>query len=560
MLIGQDAFFKNVLNFKSAIYVEAPAGTGKTYSCIKAAEILCNNKRIKDYEKILILTFSRNARAQLINELSKHIDNDYLIKHVNITNYHSFYKIYLDKYRDLLGIKKEISIVDDEEYKIIFKLTEKEDIDFGYIYKKDDKYYYYKNNIECFDNKRINNYEKQRKESIESGILTFDMFGILIKDLVEKSPFLVNLISHDYPYVFLDEYQDTDELQEQFLEKFNRSCKFIYFADPMQMIYEFKGASNKRISNIKRKYKDLVEISFIDNYRYRDKADIINMLSDIRNGRIPNYSTLQNGYVFPIKVRGNNLFSEQVKSSLPTWIFYSLINKNDIMSQVENKSICVLVRTNDIVEKLCDKFSENNIICNEISDGKYMLKLNIWLKKYFNDLISKDDMVKYLLKIYCLCKRNKKIDDESLKTIDELTLSTFQRKRKWEYVQLKTILSNYSDLLMNKKEILNKFIENIKLDNRSHFAVSFINNVLLMEDISDKCIDNIYTQRQYYSSFSKINPGIYIANYWQSKGREFDYVIVINDMKYNKDKNIIYVTHSRMREKLFIGNYYLQSY
>ena len=79
-----------------------------------------------------------------------------------------------------------------------------------------------------------------------------------------------------------------------------------------------------------------------------------------------------------------------------------------------------------------------------------------------------------------------------------------------------------------------------------------------LDCISEKNIDNIYTQKQYISSYTNIKPGLYVANYYQCKGREFDEVIVILDPQIEdleKNRNILYVTHSRMKEKLFIGKY-----
>jgi|GEM_PF-6143597 putative helicase len=558
MLIGQQNLSNKIIDFKDAIYVEAPAGCGKTFSCINSIKVLIDNGKLKKYQKVLILTFSKNARAQLISELNKNKEFLELNKKILITNYHSFYKIYIDKYRDVLGIKKDITIVDDVEYKEIYSLKENDKIEFGELYKIGSKYFESSNNKEVFDTRRIKLYEEQYNRCLGTGIVTFDMFGIFINMLMEKSTKLADLISHDFPYLFLDEYQDTDELQELFLSRLYFKSKFVFFADPIQMIYDFKGASQKRLTNLKKNFLNLVEIKFIENYRYKDKKDIIKILDDIRIGNHPDYSFLTSGYTFEISVRADNPYGKIAKNIIPSATFYSILNQKRIRDRIRSKSICILVRKNELVDKLCELFEEYGIICNEISDSKYMLRLNIYMKKIFANQCSNDNFIRYALQIYCLCKRNHKIEDEKMDKLKDITEKSFFRKRKPEFVLVKNIFQKYANYFENKREIIKELITLIDITKKNYAAFRFVESVINSNLISEKIIDNIYIQRQYYSSYSTISPGLYISNYHQSKGREFDDVIVIIDdsmNNYQKNRNLLYVTHSRMKEKLYVATY-----
>ena len=64
-------------------------------------------------------------------------------------------------------------------------------------------------------------------------------------------------------------------------------------------------------------------------------------------------------------------------------------------------------------------------------------------------------------------------------------------------------------------------------------------------------IDGVMLQRQYTNSFTNITPGLYITTIHQSKGKEFDYVIVADVNQLTEDKNLLYVSHSRMKERLY---------
>ena len=51
--------------------------------------------------------------------------------------------------------------------------------------------------------------------------------------------------------VILDEYQDTDYYQNEFLNKILIKSNGIFFADDLQMIYEFRGAKKERLEELK---------------------------------------------------------------------------------------------------------------------------------------------------------------------------------------------------------------------------------------------------------------------------------------------------------------------
>lgn len=570
MLTGQKELFNSILNFDSAIYVEAPAGCGKTYACIKSVSILANCNKLKEFEKVLVLTFSKNARAQILNELSKYDKTDKIYKHIEISNYHSFYKKYLDRYRDLIGFKKNFTIVDDDEYKESYYiqkkfLSSKNDlIEFGDYYKINNKYYSSKDNVETRNKDIIDKYNEYYEFSKETGIITFNMFGILINDILDKSPILAKLISHDFPYIFLDEYQDTDDLQEYFLIRLFNYSKCVFFADPIQRIYSFKGASGKRLSNLKDIFKTIISIKFEENYRYKTKYDIIAILNNIRTGNKLNYDILTNGKVFdiPIKLKNaSDLYTKLGKNYIPSSIYWSIL-KNGLIKRdiIIKKSICILVKTNELVNKLCLFFEEKKKTCHEISDSKYMLKLNIILKKYFTQQ-TRENIIKNSVLIYALCKHNRKIEDTSFEKISELTAIQIFRKRQDEFKNIIEIIKKYNLEKISSTQQQKMILEMIKLitfEKLNYSAFHFVANVMNCKDISEKNIDNIYIQRQYQSSYSTIKPGLYIANYYQCKGREFDEVIIILDPEIKdvvKNRNILYVINSRMKEKLFIGNF-----
>lgn len=80
---------------------------------------------------------------------------------------------------------------------------------------------------------------------------------------------------------------------------------------------------------------------------------------------------------------------------------------------------------------------------------------------------------------------------------------------------------------------------------------NLLSQILKYKKISDGEIMSYFLQYQQINSLK--NPrGIYVLNIHQSKGKEFDVVYVIDYEKISKEKNLLYVSISRVKEKLIM--------
>ena len=135
------------------------------------------------------------------------------------------------------------------------------------------------------------------KFTCDTGYLCFAQFGSLVCQILNTSHQMATAISHDYPVLILDEYQDTNYFQESFVNKILDNSKGIFFADKWQMIYAFRGSTTERLNILSAKYPSLKTVIFQKYYRYEGKQDIVNILSSIRAGQAPDFSGLTNGRV-----------------------------------------------------------------------------------------------------------------------------------------------------------------------------------------------------------------------------------------------------------------------
>lgn len=101
--------------------------------------------------------------------------------------------------------------------------------------------------------------------------------------MFEKYPLLCNIVKDKYPYILVDEYQDTDKLVIDillaFLQRDNKKTNIIgFFGDSMQSIYDDKGIGDIQL------YIDnglVKEVKKEDNYRCSEKViGLINQMQD----------------------------------------------------------------------------------------------------------------------------------------------------------------------------------------------------------------------------------------------------------------------------------------
>ena len=129
------------------------------------------------------------------------------------------------------------------------------------------------------------------------------------------------------------------------------------------------------------------------------------------------------------------------------------------------------------------------------------------------------------------------------------------RVRSGLLLKVKNILIDFKEQRdLNSKFDCIKSIVSILKDNDYEINYSilfFIKRCLKNRDITKEKIDKIMLGRQYINSYSNISKGLYIMTMHQSKGKEFDNVFIIDVDNIKNDTNLSYVSHSRMKEKIY---------
>jgi len=340
--------------------VIASAGTGKTSTIIGRIAYLLQNG-IKP-EEILLLTFTNKAANEMKERVSNFLSN---AKNIEAGTFHAV------SYRWLKRLHKNIVLKTPKDMKILFKsIYEKRDFNrLGYEEKPYGANYLF-DVYSLFLNSNESSFEEwliKRAPKQEEFILIyediFDEFEETKKkyNLVDFNSLLLRMIEElekgvDNPFkeILVDEYQDTNPLQNRFIEALKQNSLFCV-GDYDQSIYAFNGADINIISTFDKRYPDAKIFTLKKNYRsYGEILAIANKVIK-NNPRV--YSKdleVTRGYSgeYPKLLIYNDTFEE-----------YRDIADKILKSSSEKEEIAILFRNNSSADAIEAMLRENGIEC-----------------------------------------------------------------------------------------------------------------------------------------------------------------------------------------------------
>ena len=345
----------------------AGPGTGKTFTVIHRIEKMLADG--VEPSSILCLTFSDAAASEMRQRLIKKMG--VVASAVDIYTYHSFcndlIKTYPDKFEMTSGVKL---ITDAEKISIMKECIDDANLKF-FVPSRADRYFFSKNFISyveklktqrvskdeymaCIDtnpmlmprykeleseiyereqagntkNKtRYNELEKiktnieKAKElwtlfelysakMINKNLIDFsDMINLVLTSFEEDSQFLSE-VSNKYKYFLVDEYQDTNDLQNQIIFNLldgNDEKNIFVVGDDDQIIYGFQGAKSDNIENFLTKYPNTTIICLEENNRSTQTIlDFSNLIVNQDENRLENNLYFKEKYNISKKLTAKN--------------------------------------------------------------------------------------------------------------------------------------------------------------------------------------------------------------------------------------------------------------
>lgn len=556
-----------------------------------------NNYALKDevieYNNNIIDTISN------INDLDELIDNfDNLTIKAN-----SGGKVYSEEYKDIskqiTDFKKNFS-----KYLVYYKKDLKEQ----YLLTKDnvseliDILKELDNNINLF---------KQQHNSYEFSDIAFKAIK-----LVKNNEEVRNEIKNNTYEIMIDEYQDTNDIQEEFISYIENNNVYMV-GDIKQSIYGFRNANPKLF---KQKYDSYskedggYKIDLTSNFRSRE--EVINNINDIFSNIMfddigganykethkmkfgkKNYNELKDNIDYNLSLYNykyeKGLYTkdeieafiiaydikEKMKSKIHT---VHEVDGTDKLVDISYKDFCILVDKSNNFELLKSILEYNGIPCTIDKDLS----------------IKKDDEV-FILKnlITCLIHIVNKNYDEKFKhsfvsiarsyicNISDNDIYDYIKNNKYKDILVFNKLLNISKDInaLSNKEILYKLIDEFDIVNKTIYVGNINNRLAKLEYFINECDSlnkfgmDIYTMEEFFDSILNSDDDIKmghevinsdcvkIMTIHGSKGLEYNYVYMPylysefrfklkGDILFNNDLGFILPFYSDGLDKTFMYN------
>ena len=165
-------------------------------------------------------------------------------------------------------------------------------------------------------------YQHYRRLMIEGN--TLDFTGLIAEalSLLKDHPGICKQIQRVYPYICVDEFQDTNLQQYKILHHFvNEKTKNLFVvADDDQIIYQWNGANPQRLPALQENF-EIEILQLPENYRCPPAVvELANKLISKNFGRFANKEVLtahKKASDAPVTIRGFAQFSDEAETRSP---------------------------------------------------------------------------------------------------------------------------------------------------------------------------------------------------------------------------------------------------
>jgi len=291
-----DAQKQAVLKLDGPVMVIAGAGSGKTrVLTYRIAHLLANG--VSPFN-ILTLTFTNKAAKEMRERIDRIAGHE--ARNLWMGTFHSMFARILRTESEKIGYPSNFTIYDTQDSKNLIKTIVKELGLDDKIYKPNLVY----NRISSAKNSLIspadymNNgdllledkqnakprlsevYTIYSKRCFQAGAMDFDDLLFKTNVLLRDFPDVLYKYQHQFQYLLVDEYQDTNYSQYLIVKQLAALNENIcVVGDDAQSIYGFRGANIQNILNFKNDYPDVQLYKLEQNYR--SSQNIVNAANSV---------------------------------------------------------------------------------------------------------------------------------------------------------------------------------------------------------------------------------------------------------------------------------------
>ncbi|MDB1939303.1 ATP-dependent helicase [Clostridium tertium] len=579
MKIYLDKYQKEAVYIKEKnVLVVAAPGSGKTTVIINRVNYLVNELKVR-LGNIIIITFTRAAADNMRNRY-KNVFNKEIAPFFG-TFHGLFYKILLREGFNISIISGGVS------HRIIKSVLSKysDEVSEDKIKEALNNISFFKTSLKAIEEFKptmakdifIECLQKYEEYKSKNGLWDFDDLSVKVISLLRDNPNILLKYRELFKYILVDEFQDCDELQIQFLKMINQENSLFAVGDEDQCIYSFRGSKPEYMVRFDEIFPKAKKIYLSINYRSNE--NIVEVSKEvIKNNKSRNDKVI-NSYKDSIGV---------IKFTRP----YDEKIQGDEIAGIIEKSIddlsdnAVLYRTNMEARSMIDTFTRRRIpfvlldkgynffehfICKDIL-SYLKLSINIKDKESFLGIINKP--FRYISKSNLEYIRNS-LEDKSpfdilidkkdtppyqAKKLDELRRDILYLNKLSLSGAIQYIVSglNYIDYLKEYGERYNQSIEELE-DIIEEFKSAADGLKTIIE-----LLGHVERVKEKIEESKEVQEGVILSTIHGVKGMEFKNVFIINateetiphkssmDENIEEERRLFYVGITRAIDNLYI--------
>ena len=595
---------KAVAKKNGPVLVLAGAGAGKTKTLTERIVSLIENGVAP--QNILAITFTNKASKEMKERILKAIKENPKLNfpildrgfEPTISTFHSLGVKILKENSQKLGLTKYFSIYDRDDTKKVLKEIVKElNLDsqewgpkkiISFISKQKSNFLNYKNFSKTVDESNFflvtmsKIWEKYEIKKQNDKALDFDDLILETALLLENDKNVREFYWKKWQYIHIDEYQDTNKVQNKIAELLtNPETKNIFaVGDEDQCIYSWREADLNNILNFEKKFNTCEKILLEQNYR--STKNII---------EASNAVIAKNEQRFGKKLFTENEAGEKI-------IIYSAFTEREEAEFVAEKAeelskkgqeldeIAVLYRANFQSRILEEAFLKKGIPY-QVLGTKFFDRSEIKdLVAYLRLLLNPESQID-LKRVINSPKRG--IGKASLVKIFSGDTESLSPKAKNGYQEFRDLLDylNHKKDELKASELVLKLIEKLGYEKQAqeklegdlverlenmYELVEFAKKYDNLEDSLEKMIEDISLMSDQDTDEKKKNePKVRLMTIHASKGLEFETVFLVGaeealfspqeigldkkefDTKKEEERRLFYVAMTRAKKRLFIS-------
>jgi Superfamily I DNA and RNA helicases len=574
-----------ILHGETPLMVVSAAGSGKSTTLVGRAV-----KKVKEGKRNLCaITFTRNTAEDLTRKFKKAGVSNY----IDVGTFHSICGNILRK--EGVNISKRVK---DYEIENLFKkiIQDEKKIDMKDImsfisYQKNNMIGYKDDFVEkdsCYGEDQLRECFRAYEEyKVKIGAYDFDDYLILGHKVLMENP-----RKYEYDYLFVDETQDSNEIQMEIVDLLCPSGRVTVFGDAQQCMYSFRGSRPELFMDFYKSHPNTHVVNM--NINYRSHKEIVEKSNDFIRQYYGDYEY----YSDAVANSNEHAEIELMVNDLAEAEAQDVCDKVQTMLSLGYKGsdIAILFRNNVQSQHIENEFKVRDIDYFIESEGGFFNRKEIDIIMCMLRLVDNpedDSAFEKLFRYRCepfVFLANTILSDiitlSAERNISHLEASTLVHVQPWQSQKLRWFANTIEKLITQHNsgysllQIINNIISTLDMDNyiRTNYPneedqkerLESLDNLkkFIRSNTLDTFLKFVYEKNTSSESKNSENK-VQMMTVHKSKGLEFKVVFVVgiatgkfpSEKSYvEEEANVWYVAITRAIERMYlsqIGSYNL---